>query len=148
MTKDIILTISGIHATDGEADEPIEIMAPGQYYLKNGKHYVLFDEVMEGIEGEIKSALKIAEDKVELIRNGAASTHMVFQKEQEHLTIYQTPMGPLSISLYTDDILAEIDENYMNLEIHYFLKAEGEIISESTLNLNVCPKEMKKIANN
>ena len=51
MTKDIILTISGLHATDGETDDPVEIITPGQYFLKNGKHFVVYDEVMEGIEG-------------------------------------------------------------------------------------------------
>ena len=41
MTKDIILTISGLHATDGEMDDPVEVLSPGQYYFKNGKHYVV-----------------------------------------------------------------------------------------------------------
>jgi len=146
MTKEIILTISGMHATDGEADEPIEIMTPGQYYLKNGKHYVLFEEMMEGIDGKMKSTLKFEKDKVELFRNGAASVHMVFQKEQEHQMIYRTPMGPLAISLYTDDIIADMNEHQMNLEIRYSLKAKGAVISESTLRLNVCPKEVKRFA--
>lgn len=144
MTKDIILTISGLHATDGETDEPVEIISPGQYYFRNGKHYVLFDEVMEGIDGVIKSTIKFTEDQVELIRSGAASTRMIFQKEQEHMVIYQTPMGPLSISLYTDDIIAELGEDQMNLEIHYSLKTEGIVITESTVHLNVCPKELKE----
>lgn len=147
MTKDIILTISGLHATDGETDEPVEIMAPGQYYFRNGKHYVLFDEVMEGIDGVIKSTIKFSENQVELIRSGAASTRMVFQKEQEHMAIYQTPMGPLSISLYTDDIIADIKEEQMNLEINYSLKTEGIVITESTVHLNVCPKELKRFEN-
>ena len=34
MTKDIILTISGLHNTDGEGDAPIETMTPAQYYMK------------------------------------------------------------------------------------------------------------------
>ena len=147
MTKEIILTISGIHATDGETDEPIEIMTSGQYYLKNGKHYVLFEEVMEGIDGKMKSTLKFAEDKVELIRNGAASVHMVFQRDEEHQMLYQTPMGPLPISLYTDDLTMDIHDSYMNLEIHYSLKAQGQMISESTLYLNVCPMETKRFIN-
>ncbi len=146
MTKEIILTISGIHATDKEADEPIEVLTPGQYYLKNGKHYVLFEEIMEGIDGKIRSTLKFQEDKVELIRNGAASVHMVFQKEQEHQMIYRTPMGPIDISLYTDDIIMDVNEEQMNLEIRYSLKAGGVIISESMLHLNVCPKEVKWFA--
>ena len=37
MTKDIILTISGLHETDGETDAPVEIMTPGQYFLKKAE---------------------------------------------------------------------------------------------------------------
>ena len=58
MTKEIILTISGLHETDGDVDAPIETMTPGQYYMKNGKHYVVYDEVLEGLEGTVKSTIK------------------------------------------------------------------------------------------
>lgn len=147
MTKDILLTISGLHASGGENGEPIELMTPGQYYLKNGKHYILFDEAMEGIAGEIKSTIKFTEDRVELIRTGAASTRMIFQKDQESMVLYQTPAGPLSISLYTEDMTVDIREKQMNLEINYSLKAEGQIITESTVHLNICPKEQKEFVN-
>lgn len=147
MTKDIILTISGLHASDGETDEPVELISPGQYFLKNGKHYILFDEVMEGVEGIIKSTIKFTEDRVELLRNGAASARMIFQKDQEHMTIYQTPMGPLSMSVYTEDILTEVGEEQMNLEIHYSLKTEGVVITESTVRMNICQKELKQFPN-
>lgn len=144
MTKDIILTISGLHATDGEMDDPVEVLSPGQYYFKNGKHYVVYDEVMEGIDGVVKSTLKFTEDQVELFRSGAASARMVFQKQQEHMAVYQTPMGPLSISLYTEDIISDFREERMNLEIIYSLKTEGIVITESTVRLNICPKELKE----
>lgn len=144
MTKDIILTISGLHETDGEKDDPVEIMTPGQYFLKNGKHYVVYDEVMEGIDGTVKSTIKFTEDKVELIRTGMASTRMTFQEDQENMVIYQTPMGPLSISLYTEKINASLLEEQMNLEIHYSLKTEGIVLTESTVHINVCPKELKR----
>ena len=147
MTKDIILTISGLHKTNGEADEPVEIMSPGQYYFKNGKHYVLFEEMMEGVDGVVKSTLKFTEEKVELLRNGAATTRMIFQKQQEHMVVYQTPMGPLSISLYTDDIISELNEEQMNLEIHYSLKTEEIVLTESTVQLHICPKELKIFEN-
>ena len=101
MTKDVILTISGLHDTDGESDAPIETMTPAQYYMKNGKHYIVYDEILDGLEGSLKSTIKFTEKQVELIRNGAASARMLFQPGQEHMVIYQTPMGPLSISLYT-----------------------------------------------
>lgn len=144
MTKEIILTISGLHTNEGETGDPIEVITPAQYFLKNGKHYVLFNEVMEGVDGEIKSTLKLTEDRVELIRNGAATARMVFEENQEHHTIYQTPLGPLSLSLYTDRIAAKLEEEQMNVEIEYSLKAQGAVISESTLHFHLCPKELKQ----
>lgn len=147
MTKDIILTISGLHATDGEADDPVEIISPGQYYFRNGKHYVLFDEVMEGVDGVIKSTLKFTDSQAELLRSGATSTRMVFEAGKEHMVTYQTPMGPLSISVYTEEIIAELSDEQMNLEINYSLKTEGIVITESTVHLNVCPKELKTFEN-
>ena len=64
MTKDVILTISGLHDTDGDGDTPIETMTPAQYYMKNGKHYVVYDEVLEGLEGTLKSTIKFTEEKI------------------------------------------------------------------------------------
>ena len=147
MTKDIILTISGLHDTDGDGDGPIETMCPAQYYMKNGKHYVVYDEVLEGLDGTLKSTIKFTENQVELLRNGPASTRMVFQPGKEHMVIYQTPMGPLSISLYTEDLKMELGEERMNLKIDYSLKTEGVVVSESTVNIEIYPKEMLKIEN-
>ena len=144
MTKDIILTISGLHDTDGETDAPIETMTPGQYFLKNGKHYVVYDEVLEGLEGTVKSTIKFTDRQVELIRNGAASTRMVFEPGQEHMVIYQTAMGPLSISLYTEEIQMEVEEDRMEIHIDYSLKTEGIVVSESSVHIEVCPKELKQ----
>ena len=147
MTKDIILTISGLHATDGETDDPVEIITPGQYFFKNGKHFIVYDEVMEGIEGSVKSTIKFTESKVELMRTGAASTRMVFEEEKEHMVIYQTPMGPLSISLYTEEIDSNLEAEKMELQIRYSLKAEEQIITESAVRIEICPKELKVFEN-
>lgn len=145
MTKDIILTISGLHTADGEQDAPIETLTPAQYFYKNGKHYVTYDEVMEGLEGTLKSTLKFTEKSVELIRNGAASTRMVFRPGHEKMMIYQTPMGPLSISLYTEEIDTQIGEERITLKIDYSIKTDGTVVSESTVFIELCPRELKSI---
>ena len=144
MTKDVILTISGLHDTDGEADAPIETMTPAQYYMKNGKHYIVYDEILDGLEGSLKSTIKFTEKQVELIRNGAASARMLFQPGQEHMVIYQTPMGPLSISLYTEDMEISEKKKKISLRIDYSLKTEDVVVSESTVNISICPKELAR----
>ena len=40
MTKDVLIKISGLQAMDGESDD-VEIITAGDYFQKNGKHYIL-----------------------------------------------------------------------------------------------------------
>ena len=52
MTKEVLVRIAGLHfdlKENGETDlqetedEKIEIVVPGQYFLKNGTHYILYE---------------------------------------------------------------------------------------------------------
>ena len=49
MTKDILINISGLQM-DVDPNDPIEMMTTGAYYLRNGKHYILYDELSEDNE--------------------------------------------------------------------------------------------------
>ena len=67
MTKDVLVSISGLH-TDvmqeaEEENEAIEVVNPANYYFRNGKHYIVYDEPVEGVSGTIKNKLKITEDQ-------------------------------------------------------------------------------------
>ena len=54
MTKDVLIKISGLQAMDGESDD-VEIITAGDYFQKNGKHYIIYEEAMEGFEGTIRN---------------------------------------------------------------------------------------------
>ena len=41
MTKDVIVTISGLQFAQETETEPVEIVTAGSYYKKNGKHYMM-----------------------------------------------------------------------------------------------------------
>ena len=50
MTKDVLVSISGMHeeivAVTPEVEdenEAIEVVTPATYYLKNGKHYIVYE---------------------------------------------------------------------------------------------------------
>ena len=40
MTRDVLVRISGLQAVDGDTND-VEIITTGDYFLKNGKHYVI-----------------------------------------------------------------------------------------------------------
>ena len=100
MTKDVLLSISGLHQDvtgieaqgDEPGSEPIEVIVPARKKKKNGKHYVIYDELVEGIPGTIKNKVRILDDqKVEIIKSGITNTHMVFEKDKINMTQYETP---------------------------------------------------------
>ena len=44
MTENVILTVRG-HQTDLGEDATTELIAGAAYYYRNGKHYILYDEI-------------------------------------------------------------------------------------------------------
>ena len=71
MTKDVLITISGIQMID-EEDSDVEMIVRGDYYQKNGKHYILYEEMMEGFTGKVKNVIKISPSGMDIIKKGIA----------------------------------------------------------------------------
>ena len=46
---------------DGE-QEPLEIVVPGQYYFRNGSHYLRYEEVMEDFAEPTVNYIKISRE--------------------------------------------------------------------------------------
>lgn len=72
MNKEVIINISGLQL-DAGTEEPIELMTTGDYYLKNGKHYVIYDELTDDSQ-VVKNRLKISPKIVEVTKKGASSS--------------------------------------------------------------------------
>ena len=81
MTKDILINISGLQM-DVDPNDPIEMMTTGAYYLRNGKHYILYDELSEDNE-IVKNVIKIGPKSVELTRKGGQSLIWSLKREKK-----------------------------------------------------------------
>ena len=81
MTEDVLITVTGLHAVNGEkdAEDKVEITSAGKYYKKNGKHFVLYDEVAEETGDIIKNRLKLSDSAMEIHKTGPMKTSMVFE---------------------------------------------------------------------
>lgn len=142
MTKDVLISISGLHTDPIESDgnEPIEIISPATYYLKNGKHYILYDEPVEGTLGVIKNKVKVTGDtQLEIIKTGAASAHMVFENNKMHMTEYETPYGVLVIGIYTKKMTVEEQDNEIKVFVQYALEMNDEKVADCLIKINVKP---------
>ena len=145
MTKDVLLKISGLQFMadneDAEEPEPVEIIAPGEYYYKNGKHYILYDEFMEGFDSVTKNVLKFKEDSLEITKKGTANTHMLFEKDKKNMTYYHTPFGSMMMGIDATCISVEETEGQINAEVQYALDVNYQHLADCKINVSVRSKE-------
>lgn len=147
MTQDVLLTISGLHdmvfadPEENEENEPIEVITPASYYWKNGKHYILYDEVMEGIPGVVKNKIKITgEDSMEIMKSGITNAHMVFEKNQMNVTYYDTPYGQLHVGIHTRKLDVNVDDERIDIAVEYGLDVNHEATADCRIAMSIRPK--------
>ena len=114
MTKDVLVSISGLHMDmdaqipGPDEDDVIEVVTPATYYYRNGKHYIIYDEIVEGVSDTIKNKIKISgTDSLEIMKSGLSNTHMIFEKNKKNLTYYKTLYGQMLVGLNTRNIEKE-----------------------------------------
>ena len=149
MTKDVLVSISGKHIDimNGMAqeyageDDGIEVVTPASYYLRNGKHYIIYDEVVEGMAGAIRNKIKITgTDVVEIMRSGLSSSHMVFEKNKKNLTYYRTPFGQMLVGVNTRNMKIDVGEDKIDVQVGYELDVNHEPMADCEIKMNIMSK--------
>ena len=145
MTKDVLVSISGLHMAaegmEGNEDEPIEVLSAGTYYFKNGKHYVLFEEVAEGISGVTKTQIKWQDTEfLEVSKKGLSNVHMIFEKNKKNVTYYYTPYGSLLIGIDAHKVQIEEQEDLIVVQVEYSLEVNCEHIANCNITVQIRPK--------
>ena len=146
MTKDVLVTIAGLQY-EIDSEEPIEVITVGQYFRKNEKHYVLYDEILDEMNEVCKNRIKIGSDTVEILKTGASNVHMVFELGKKNLTYYNTPFGNLLIGIDTTKIVCSETEEAIELNIEYGLEVNYSHVSDCSITVKVTPKKSSMKAN-
>lgn len=139
MTKEVMVSISGLQQGENMPDEPIEVFTPGTYYYKNSRHYVLFEEMLEGSSDITKSTLIFAEKNASLKRTGGSIVQMVFDKNNKTVSNYSTPYGNLVIGVATNELCLNESEDKISLSIDYALDVNYQFLADCKLKVNITP---------
>ena len=83
MTKDVLLSIKGLQIGENEQNDTIEVISPGDYYFRNGRHFFMYEEVMEGQKESTRNMIKVRDNYMELTKKGAVNVHMIFEKNKK-----------------------------------------------------------------
>ncbi len=140
MTKEVLVSISGLQYAEELDNEPVEVITSGDYYKKNGKHYIIYDEVMEGFEETTKNIIKLSDGFMDITKRGAVNVHMMFEKNKKNVTYYYTPYGSLLIGIEATKIEMEETEQDIHVTVDYALEVNYEHMADCKIKMNVKSK--------
>lgn len=143
MTKQVLLSISGLQFLDEENPEPVEVWTTADYYYRNGTHYLLYEEAVEGSGEIVKVTLKIKKKCVELSKKGPVQVHMVFDQGKTTTSQYDTSFGEIPVGISADQVMVEEDDQNIHVELKYGLDLGGEFLADSHVTLHVKSKDVQ-----
>ena len=151
MTKDVLVSISGIQMAlndmESNDDEPIEVFSAGTYYFKNGKHYVFFEEVAEGMQGVTRTQIKWKDTEIlEVSKKGLSNVHMLFEKNKKNRCYYHSPFGQLNLGIFMTEMVVDEKEDEILLRADYSLDVNFEALAECTIRIRIRPRDSKKFS--
>ena len=143
MTKEILLSIKGLQFLEDNNEDEIEVITTGTYFQKDGRHYIKYDEVMEGMDGKIQNLIKINDKSMEVTKRGLSNVHMVFEENKKNVTYYDTPFGNLLVGIAATNINLNESKDIIDVKVDYALEVNYEHLADCSISMNIQAKDMK-----
>lgn len=138
MDNNVVIRISGLQKVESTG-ENVEMLAAGKHYIKNNKHYLLYDEIDEESGIKTKNTIKFTDTSAEVIRKGTINGRLVFSKGDNNQSLYSTPFGDLLMEIFTKNIKLNQQQDSVNLRIDYELYANNSKVSDNEIEIDINP---------
>ena len=145
MDKEVLIHVRGLQTIDADGDqEPVEIVVPGEYYFRNGSHYLRYEEVMEDFAEPTINYIKISPKGMEVRKKGVVNVHMVFEQGKKNMTYYTTPYGTIEMGIAATNLDLKENDGGLNMKVDYALDMNQEHVADCCLAIQAQPKDCKK----
>lgn len=139
MTKDVLVSVCGIQSQDGEKDKT-EAITVGSYYKRNGSHYLLYEEMMEGFSEPVKNMVKFSEGQLNVQKRGLITSTMTFEEKKKNLSNYVTPYGNIMVGIDAKNIHIEEDDEQIKVQVEYAMEVNYKHLADCTLTIDIKAK--------
>ena len=118
MNKDVLIHVRGLQMMEtDDAQEPIEIVVPGQYYFRNGSHYLRYEEMLDDTAETTVNYIKMSPNGVEVRKQGQVNVHMVFEEGKKNKTFYNTPYATLQMGISATGLELKESEDGIQMKV-------------------------------
>lgn len=142
MNKDVLIHVRGLQMMEtDDAQEPIEIVVPGQYYFRNGSHYLRYEEMLDDTAETTVNYIKMSPNGVEVRKQGQVNVHMVFEEGKKNKTFYNTPYGTLQMGISAAGLELKESEDGIQMKVDYALDMNEEHVADCYLTVQAQSKD-------
>lgn len=142
MNKDVLIHVRGLQMMEtDDAQEPIEIVVPGQYYFRNGSHYLRYEEMLDDTAETTVNYIKMSPNGVEVRKQGQVNVHMVFEEGKKNKTFYNTPYGTLQMGISATGLELKESEDGIQMKVDYALDMNEEHAADCYLTVQAQSKD-------
>lgn len=144
MDKEVLIHVRGLHMMEEDGEqEPVEIVVPGEYYFRNGSHYLRYEEILEDFSEPTINYIKISPKGIEVRKKGIVNVHMVFEQGKKNMTYYTTPYGTLQMGIAATSLELKESEENLQMKADYALDMNEEHVADCYLAIQVQPRDCK-----
>ncbi|MDD6262251.1 MAG: DUF1934 domain-containing protein [Clostridiales bacterium] len=133
----VLLTVRSVQTSAEGEKETVEFVTDGTMRRCGSGWVIRYEESeLTGLEG-VWTTVTAEDGKITVDRSGSFESHMIFEKNQKHLSLYETPVGVLSIGTIALGMEHSIDDGGGKIAIEYRLEIENAFASRSSIELTV-----------
>lgn len=137
MNKRVWIKIKGLHNANEPEEDTVEVIYPGNYYKRDGKHFIKYEEPVEGSEEINNNLLKISANEVEIINKGQSAYQLTFTNGRKNMTYYSTPFGGINMGVDTYSLDITETEDRIHVDIRYGLEINLDYISQCRVSIEI-----------
>ena len=142
-----MIHVRGLQMMDAaDEQEPIEIVVPGQYYFRNGSHYLRYEELMEDSSEPTINYIKMSPRGLEVRKQGLVNVHMVFEQGKKNMTYYSTPYGTLQMGIAATGLELSESDSSIGIKVVYALDMNEEHVADCYLSILAQQKDSPEFA--
>ncbi|MEG0441293.1 MAG: DUF1934 domain-containing protein [Oscillospiraceae bacterium] len=136
--KNVIISIKGNQSFDDCEPEVIELTTRGQLHDEGDDNFTLSyqESPITGLDGTL-TTFQVEKSRITLLRIGTVNSQMVFEVGRRHLSMYETPYGPLAIGISTRRMHSSLNADGGDITIDYALEIDNALAGRNLFEINV-----------
>lgn len=124
LPENVKVKLESIASLDGH-NEKMQNEYNAKCFLKNGKIYLKYDEIMDGVDGAVNTLVTITENTFQISRSGGVKSTMRFVDQKELTSQYQSEVGLLEIRIKTNSYVCKLEEDSIDINLNYDMYMNG-----------------------